>query len=41
MTPADAKTLADTIMPGKTVIRECFGKEVSVTIPPWIPPSLI
>lgn len=41
ITPAVAKTLADTIRPGKTVTRECFGKEVSVTIPPWVPPALV
>lgn len=41
MTPDEAKTLVDIIRPGKTVTRECFGKQVSVTIPPWLPPSLV
>lgn len=41
LTPAGAKTLADTIRPGKTVTKECFGTQVSVTIPPWTPPSLV
>lgn len=41
LTPTEAKTLADAIRPGKIVIRNCFGTEVSVTIPPWVPPSII
>lgn len=41
LTPTEAKTLADLIRPGKVVTRDCFGTQVSVTIPPWIPPELV
>ena len=40
LTPTDAKTFADIIRPGKIVTRDCFGTQVSVTIPPWTPPVL-
>lgn len=38
LTPADAKTLADTIRPEKTVKRKCFGVLVDDHILAWTSP---
>lgn len=38
ITPAEAKTLADTIRPGKSSTCRCCGGTGTIVIPPWVSP---